>query len=311
MEGHPTLTPTQEWVLHDVMGHGRPRPTFERDVAARLRGDIEARLADVAGDLGCRRFVVHKAALSQVHSCEGNHVAEARAGFTWTPATAVGSVVHKAIELSASLGHPDGLAALVDVAIERLSADLDRGPGAWLAAASDLERAEVRSGAIDRAVKFEDEFPPISRSWRPRLESTLLTSLCDDRIVVRGKVDMALGQARGSTAGVLIVDFKTGKPWRGHADDLRFYALLETLRSGVPPFRVVSWYLDSGQCQAEDVDEDLLGVAARRLADGARTLYELDVLGRQPVLRPGPVCRFCPARDDCGAAPTPEAAGSR
>jgi hypothetical protein len=293
------LTPTQERVLSDLMGNGQARPTFDADLASRLRADIEERLAPVAAQLGERQLVVHKSALARVHTCEGHHVAETEAGFSWSAAAAVGVVAHKAIELSVSLAPPDGLAALVDLAIERIAADVDRGPGAWLAGASELDRAEVRGGAIDRALKFEDEFPPIKRAWRPRLESTLLTSLCSDRIVVRGKVDLALGQARGTTAGVLIVDFKTGKPRRDHTDDLRFYALLETLRAGVPPFRVASWYLDSGQCHQEDVAEELLQAAARRLVDGARKLCELDVTHRPPTLSAGPVCHYCSARHTC------------
>jgi len=284
------------------MGNGQPRPTFDADLASRLRADLEGRLAPVAAQLEGHVLVVHKSALARVHACEGHHVAETEAGFSWSSAAAVGVVAHKAIELSVSLAPPDGLAALVDVAIERISVDVDRGPGAWLAEASELDRAEVRSGAIDRVLKFEDEFPPIKRSWRPRLESTLLTSLCGDRIVVRGKVDLALGQAHGTTAGVLIVDFKTGKLRRDHTDDLRFYALLETLRSGVPPFRVASWYLDSGQCHQEDVDEGLLQAAARRLVDGARKLCELDVAHRRATLSPGPVCNYCSARQTCPEA---------
>ena len=302
MAGDALLTPTQERVLHEVMGRGQPRPAFSPELAARLRADVEKQLADVAKGLGDGQLVVRKAALAQVHDCEGYRLAEERAGFEWSPGAAIGAVTHKAIELSASLGHARGLAALVDLALERLSADVDRGDGAWLDRASELDRAEVRAGAVDRALKFEDEFPPISQAWRPRLESTLLTALCGDRIVVRGKVDLALGRARGATAGVLIVDFKTGVPWRGHADDLRFYALLETLRTGVPPFRVASWYLDSGQCHQEDVDEDLLEAAARRLVDGARKLYQLHVVGRPPSLQPGPTCRFCPARVTCPGA---------
>ena len=206
------LTPTQERVLSDLMGRGLPRPSFEADLASQLRAGLEERLAPVAAQLDGQQLVVHKAALARVHTCEGHQVAEAQAGFSWSAAAAVGVVAHKAIELSVGLARAGGPASLVDLAIERLALDVDRGPGAWLAEASELDRAEVRGAAIDRTLKFEDEFPPIKRAWRPRLESTLLTSLCSDRIVVRGKVDLALGQARGTTAGVLIVDFKTGKP---------------------------------------------------------------------------------------------------
>ncbi len=303
MDGGPPLTPTQQWVLDEVMQRGRPRPAFDPALSAGIRAGIEERLADVARYLGPGQLTVHKAALAQVHGCEGRYVAERERGFTWSVPAAVGAVTHKAIELSVRLSSAGGLASLVDLAMDRLAED-GHGPGAWLSGATECERTEVRSGAVDRALKFEDEFPPVKRSWRPRLESTLLASLCDDRIVVRGKVDLALGQPRGTTAGVLIVDFKTGSPRRDHVDDLRFYALLETLRCGVPPFRVASWYLDSGHCHHEDVDEQLLDAAARRLVDGARNLHELQG-GRPATLQAGPACHYCPARDNCAAAASP------
>ena len=302
MEGDGALTPTQEQVLTGLMGRGRPRPVFGRGLALRLRGDLEVALGDVADGLGDGQLVVHKAALAEVHACEGRHVAEAEAGFSWSPATAMGAVAHKAIELSATLRHPPGPAALVALALERLAADVDRGPGSWLAVAAEVELAEVRALAVDRLLKFADEFPPIKLGWRPRLESTLLASLCADRVVLRGRVDLALGRAQGTRAGVLIVDFKTGGPSRVHADDLRFYALLETLRAGTPPFRVASWYLDSGQSHHQDVDEEMLDAAVRRVVDGVRKLYELRVEGRPPQLQPGPACAYCVARHDCEGA---------
>ncbi len=302
MDGERALTPTQERVLSELMGKGEPRPDFDPALALRLRSDLEIALAAVADGVGDHQLVVHKAALAQVHACEAHHLAEVERGFTWSPATAMGAVAHKAIELSAVMRHAPGPAELVELALERLAADPDRGPGAWLAVAGEVELAELRAGALDRTLKFADEFPPINLRWRPRIESTLLTALCGDRIVLRGKVDLALGRAEGSRAGVLIVDFKTGRPARNHADDLRFYALLETLRAGVPPFRVASWYLDSGQCHREDVDVPALEAAARRVVDGARKLYELSVEGRPPRLQPGPCCEFCPARGDCEGA---------
>ena len=39
---------------------------------------------------------------------------------------------------------------------------------------------------------------------------------------------------------------------------MRFYALLMTLRFGVPPYRVASLFLDSGEWQAEEVAEETL-----------------------------------------------------
>ena len=65
-------------------------------------------------------------------------------------------------------------------------------------------------------------------------------------MILRGKVDLALGRATGTQARVLIIDFKTGQVRSAHAEDLRFYAVIETIRVGVPPFRLATFSLDSG-----------------------------------------------------------------
>lgn len=304
MDGDGALTPTQARALTGLMGRGAPRPTFDAGLALALRDEMETALAGVADALGDQQLGVTKRALSRVHACERHAMSEEAVPFGWSPVTAVGAVAHKAIELSATMRTPPPPEELVDVALGRLAADQDRGPGAWLLTADPVEVAELRGAALDRVLKFADEFPPIQRSWRPRLESSLSASLCADRIRLRGRVDLALGRPVGTTARVLIVDFKTGRPGRACADDLRFYALLETLRAGVPPFRVASWYLDSGQYHAEDVTEDLLRSAARRTVDGARALYELRMGGRRPELAPGPACGYCRERDTCEGAAT-------
>ena len=92
----------------------------------------------------------------------------------------------------------------------------------------------------------------------------------------------------------MIVDLKTGRPSPRHRDDLRFYALLETLRMRVPPRKLASFYLDVGEAQVEDVSEAVLRTAARRTLDAVHAVIELTVEGRPPVKRPGPPCRWCP-----------------
>lgn len=299
------LTPTQQRALDELRGPGRDRPAFPADLSARLRARLEEGLADVADRVAERlgengELVVTKRDLAQVHQCERLYVA-GLGTFAWSPLAARGSVVHKALELTMGMAVSMPPGELVDVAIDRL-AEQERGVADFLATADAVEHAELRVAATDMVSKFSDEFPPLRKSWRPRVESSLSAHLCGGRVLLRGKVDLALGRAEGTTAGVLIVDFKTGRPAPAHIDDLRFYALLETLRVGVPPFRVASWYLDSGQSHPEDVTEELLLAAARRVVDGVRTLVELRVEGRQATWRPCPACSFCPARGECEGA---------
>jgi hypothetical protein len=297
------LTPTQRRVLDELMAAGRARPSFRETLADDLRGALEAGLAQVADRVGAEGLRVRKADLAQVHACETHHLAESGMAFDWGARNARGSVAHKAIELSVALEPSPPAPELVDLAIERLvEDDWEWGPGRWLSEAAAVEVAELRTFAADVVHKFQDEFPPLKRSWRPRLESSLSAVLCDGRVTLRGKVDLALGQAQGTEARVMIVDFKTGQPSSTHVDDLRFYAVLETLRVGVPPFRVASWYLDAGHWHHEDVDEDVLFAAARRIVDGVVKLVELRVERRPPKMSPGPTCGYCVLRTECNGA---------
>lgn len=300
-----SLTPTQRRVLEELMAAGRPRPSFPDTLAERLRAALEEGLSEVAARVGPDGVFIRKADLSQVHGCEAHHLAESSSPFGWNARNARGAVAHKALELSVNLRPCPPAAALVDLAIERLvEDDWDWGPGRWLSEVPEAEAAELRAFAADVVHKFQDEFPPVKQAWRPRLESSLSAVLCGGRVTLRGKVDLALGQAHGTEARVMIVDFKTGQPSAVHVDDLRFYALLETLRVGVPPFRVASWYLDSGHWHAEDVDEDVLDVAVRRTVDGVEKIVELRVDERAARLQPGPTCGYCVLRSDCDGART-------
>jgi len=100
-------------------------------------------------------------------------------------------------------------------------------------------------------------------------------------------------------AGKVLIDLKTGGFAPSHRDDLRFYALIETLRLGVPPRLLASYYLDGGRLQEEVVSEDTLAVAFERVVAGAEAAVALRYEGHEPVLRPGAPCRWCPKRTDC------------
>jgi RecB family exonuclease len=295
------LTPTQQRVLEELFALGGERPDFGpglgRELLARLEAGVAPYVADVQPE---DPHWVSKRVLNQVHTCEGWLAAEREAPFEWTAPAARGTVAHKAVELSVTLRDRPPPLDLVDIAIERLIAS-DTSIGPWLLDADPAVLAQVRGDAADWVVKFDDTFPPLRRAWRPRLESPLTVQLCGGRVVLRGKVDLALGRADGTTARVLVVDFKTGRPSAGFADDLRFYALLEAIRVGVPPFRLATFSLDSGTWAAEDVDEAVLASAARRTVDAIAKLASLDN-GREPELRAGPACQWCPAAATCAAA---------
>ena len=283
------------------MALGAPRPRFDPDLALTLREDLEDRLAAVAEALS-EPLWVSKRDLAQVHACEGHHQAEKEERFAWSARTAEGTVVHRALQLSMSARPEVPALALVDRALDSLRADETRTSLApWLAGVDELELAEVRARAAHTVVSFRECWPPLRPAWQPRTEAPIGAEVCDGRIILRGRPDLVLGVARGDEARSLIVDLKTGRPRSSHADDLRFYALVQTLRVGVPPFRVASYYLDTATFQAEDVDAEVLAIAVGRTVDGVMRLVRLQA-GEPPRLAPGPTCAWCRARATCPAA---------
>ena len=299
------MNPTQQRVLDELMGRRAERPSFPDNIAESIRAELEARLAPSAAGLEGGDLFVSKAHLAQVLQCEAYHLAEFEEGFEWTVANARGTVSHKAVELAIGLRREVDPTELVEMALARLVEDgHDWSPSEWLRNAPEVEVAEVRMAAIDWVTKFQDGFPPLKTEWRPRVESRLDASFCDDTVVLHGKVDLALGRADGNQARVLIVDFKTGRPAISHLEDLRYYAVLETLRTGVPPFRVASYYLDSGSWHAEDVTDEILRSTTRRIADGVARIVEVRVRGAQANLTPGPQCGWCVRRQACEGAVT-------
>jgi hypothetical protein len=292
------LTPAQEEVLAMLRDSDRPRPEVEPELRHELRARLERELAPVAQGLTEPVFV-SKAALGRVLACEARHVAEAAAPFEWSIASARGTVAHKAIQLSVARADRPAPLRLVDDALARLADDPQARIADWLLGLSDAERADLRSDVNEVVAGFLELWPPLQHAWRPQAESRRRAELAGSMVVLSGTVDLTLGAPNGLVAGRVVIDLKTGGRHSGHTDDLRFYALLDTLRVGVPPFRLVGYYLDSGQLQAEDVTEDVLEVAVRRVVAATTKIVELRLGLRSPAVTPNPTCRWCVLRDEC------------
>ena len=254
-------------------------------------------LADLAPD---EDLNLSKHLLMRIHGCEARLLAEDAADekFVVTVPIARGTIAHKAVELGIHWqGEPLPL-ALVDEAMASLS-NTDHWLTDFLQTCSNADRSELRSTAGDRVAKFFECFPPLSARWRPVTESSQIVDLADGRIRLRGKVDLTLGVARGNQAGKVIIDLKTGAPNAVHRDDLRFYALLDTIRVGVPPRLVASFYLDLGEARTEPVTEAILDATVARTVDAAHRLVSLRAGTVEPAFRPSYACRWCVARPTC------------
>ncbi len=296
----PTPPPTEQFSplqrkTLDLLRRGEEPVVFGTDLIDELVGDIEAAFEEFIGRLGDERIFLSKHRLTSVLGCEVQHLHDEP--FTWSPAIAGGQVAHRAIQLLINWRGDPVPADVIDEALARL-ADEDSSIGDWIAGLSDGDMADLRGFAVDKLIKFTECFPPLDRRAAPTTESSVRWPN-DGPIVLSGKVDLTLGRPSGDESRKVIIDLKTGWVSQKHREDLRFYALLEMLKSRVPPRKLASFYLDSGEPVVEDVTEGVLRTATRRMLDALNAEIELTVEGRAPVKRPGVSCRWCPLSSDC------------
>jgi hypothetical protein len=286
------LNPTQADVLGQLRGNVEDRPSVRPDLKKELQSELELGLRAIEGPL-----TISKGMLAQVHACEGRYLAVDE--FDWSPANAKGTIVHKAIELSV-----DGTKALPPQALVTKAMDwicespTSQSLAEYVRRIGEAERAELRNNSTDLVIKFLEMFPPLKPHWHPNAEATTAAYVGNKRVVFQGKIDLKLGVLQADRSSTLIIDIKTGNPAFTDLDDLRFYALLETLRTGVPPYRWANAYVSAGRADSEDASEAILYTALKRTIEGARKIGELN-MGRTPKLTPGSACKFCPAREDC------------
>jgi hypothetical protein len=298
------LNPAQEQVLRALRAAPGERPEFDRGLRDELRAELEDRLSPLVpmlDTLGIDQLWVSKHRLSSVSGCEVRFLAEEEAGFEgWTVPMARGTVAHRAIELSMHMRGEPVPGALVDEAIARTT-EADSSLGDWMQTITEGDRADLRGEAVDRVSSFIELWPPLKPQWRPRTESKVGADLLGDRVHLAGKVDLTVGMPEGMVAGKVLIDLKTGGFSPSHLEDLRFYALIETIKLGVPPRRVATQYLDTGKLLAEDVSRATLDAAVRRVGECVRRWLELRGPDAGPVTKTGPACRWCPVLSSCAA----------
>lgn len=292
--GTPELTPLQQKTL-GLLRRAADPVVFDTAFVASLRADIDEAFDGFHERLGDESVFLSKHRVSSVLGCEVQHLRDDE--FSWSPAVAGGQVAHRAVQLMINWRGDPVPADVIDEALARL-ADEDSSIGDWIEGLSEADLADLRGFAVDKLIKFQECFPPLDRRAAPTVESSVRWPL-DGPIVLSGKVDLTLGRPAGAESRKVIIDLKTGWVSPKHREDLRFYALVETLRTQIPPRKIASFYLDAGEPVVEDVTERILLSASRRMLDAVNAEIELRFEGRTPVKRPGVSCRWCPLQSEC------------
>jgi hypothetical protein len=293
------LNTQQRDVRDELLLYGQARPTPDRGLAKALRQRaIEEFTALTAGLDPAEWIRVDKHRLSQAHTCTGYLRARTNEEFGWSVANVRGKVLHRALEGLIMSAYRRTPLELAHAAIDELAEDEDdRTPGPFLAALPAGDRQDLARDVNDLLIKFVSDWPPVLAGWSPRVESPV--KLAFGPIHMQAQFDLALGVPLGDEARTFIVDFKSGWQQADHRQEACFYGLMETLRSRVPPYRVATYYLDSGEYTYDDIDEDLLVHTFDWLVEGVRRI----ILARSddPVTyEPSAACRWCPARAGCG-----------
>ena len=288
------MTPLQNRTL-GLLRRSPDPVVFDTAFVASLINDVTEAFAEFHERLDRHEVFLSKYKIAGVLGCEVQYLLPD--SFAWSPAVAGGQVAHRAVQLLVNWRGDPVPAEVVEEAIARL-AGADSSIGAWIAGLSEADLADLRGFAIDRLIKFQECFPPLDPRAAPTVESAVRWPAVGP-IILSGKVDLVIGRPAGAESRKVIIDLKTGWASPQHREDLRFYALVETLRTQIPPRKVASFYLDAGEAVVEDVTEGVLLATTRRTLDAVNAEIELRVEGRDPVKRPGRSCRWCPLANEC------------
>lgn len=300
LDGYP---PAQARVLRELLAVDEPRPSADLALADRLRARIGTAIADaVALVPEGEQIRLHKSSLAAL-ACDGRYLDQQATPFSWSVPVLRGKLAHRAIELDWRSDRRFTARRLVDRAWQELSDELRAG--AFLDALDPLAAAVLRSEAQELVIDLRETWPPIPEGWSPRTERPVAVTLGGGAVQIRGTPDLTIGRIDRHQRQVIVVDLKTG--WRRPTQDrqaLRLYALLLTLKHGVAPFRVASYYVTEGAWDVEEVDETRLEAAARQVVDGVRraaTLHYRRPDADELRLVPGAYCRWCHRADRCPA----------
>lgn len=305
----PRMTPVQMQVFDELLAVGGSRPTQPYGLAEQLREALEETTAAALSRWTERSLWVGKSPLEAVHRCEGQFVADRKRGFdtsTLHPATAVGQVTHRAIQIAHT--HPGRMIAdYVSFALD--GARSDEVFANWWNTCGEAAQSDLISTATSKLAGWLDSFPPLNPAWSPRFEESLQVKI--GRVTLSARPDLVLGRPRGDGKQTMfIADFKSGGLGDHHLDEAQFYALVATLRHRVAPFRSTVFSLAGGDWTDPDVHADSLWAAAQRLSDGVERM--VDTLGghRAPTLSPGRHCSWCPEAPTCEARAAWDTAGN-
>jgi len=294
------LTPRQVRTLDELLAIGAERPGADPALVGELSARLESSAQTAVANWTERSLYLTKSQYLSSLRCEGELLANARAAKSGLhAATVAGTVAHRAVQLSYT--HPlRPIAEYVKQAVVGARSS-DPEIDDWWAKLPLAEQSDLTMQITSKVTNFLDDFPPLDPGWSPRFEEPISAKI--GKLTLASRADLLIGRPRGDLRQtMLLIDLKTGALKDEHLDEAHFYALVATLRYGVPPWRSLVYSLASGEYTEPDITADILLETAEKVGRAVLAIVDVLTERRTPTLQPGNQCRWCPAKNDCDAA---------
>ena len=290
-------------LLDRLRSTGRARPSFHPTLASDLRAFVERGVEGFASSSATDHAPsVTRERLTRALACPLHRMPDRSTDRSFSLSLARGALMDALFRQVVTTGTIGDASA---DGLEALSLDEFQVPlVAWIGQLSPAERSELRCEIERQSDGLLRRWPALDPAWLPRTRETLRAPLAGGRVDLVARVDLAIGRPSRSEASVALVETTSGERRQSHRHDRHFDALVETLRRGVPPFVVATYFSSSGEIDVDPVTPELLIGAARRCVVGTQAMVASGI-GR--IRDPGdePFCAGCAGELSVVTAPTP------
>jgi hypothetical protein len=131
---------------------------------------------------------------------------------------------------------------------------------------SRTARAAMAEAVGGHASHLRAVVPRCAPEWMPRTDDRVAIPLAGGRVILSGVFDLLVGTSRAGEPALSAIGLSVGGPPDRDRWALHYLALLETLRHGAPPSRLVLLQSATGSSAVEDVREEHLRAAAAHVA---------------------------------------------
>ena len=244
-------------VLALLRGDAAARPRFDPGLAGGLRAWLEDAAYDVVaarGDHAPPLFLGPRQLL-------GSH--DERRDDSFSAGLVLSRLAHALLRQLVHTGEIDD--PLAD-ALDALRAAGDDAEVRHIEELPALARATLAETLSVHARNLTGLVPRFAPGWMPRTDDRVAIPLAGGRVVLHGTFDLVVGLPQQRTASLCALGVSTSGTWAAERRSLHYLSLLETLRSGAPPFRLALLESASGRYGVEDVREEHLRAIASHLA---------------------------------------------